>query len=189
MVCFLPFCLGHFGLLFPVSLPRGHKDTESCTHSFGCLLIFMQLKAMRNFSIAPPHLPTLPLAAAEKKMQLNIILIYIQSVSYGVHRTFGFECVEGELVSCKLIQLENTLFTPFTRGQKSVLIFHSSLSVQPRCECENPLTPCMENQSKAEAFGMILRASLGASCLTEVELLGEIGSQTGMFVPHSVKQL
>lgn len=63
---FLPFYLGYFGLLFPVSLPRGHKYTESCTHSFGCLLIFMQLKAMRNFSIAPPHLPTLPLAAAEK---------------------------------------------------------------------------------------------------------------------------
>lgn len=63
----LPFCLGYFGLLFPVSLPRGHKYTESCTHSFGCLLIFMQLKAMRNFSIAPPHLPMLPLAAAEKR--------------------------------------------------------------------------------------------------------------------------
>lgn len=68
---FLPFCLGHFGLLFPVSLPRGHKDTESCTHSFGCLLIFMQLKAMRNFSIAPPHLPTLPLAAAGKKYAIE----------------------------------------------------------------------------------------------------------------------
>lgn len=106
-----------------------------------------------------------------------------------MHRTFWFECVEGELFSCKLIQLENTPFTPFTRGQKSFLIFHSFLSVQLRCGCENPLTPRVENQSKAEIFGAILRASTGASCLSEVELLGEIDSQTGMFIPHSVKQL
>lgn len=110
-------------------------------------------------------------------------------MSYSVHRTFGVECVEGDLFPCKLIQLENTPFTPFTRGQKSFLIFHSSLSVQPRCGWENPLNPCMENQSKAETFGVILRASTGASYLSEVELLGKIGSQTGMFVPHSVKQL
>lgn len=29
----LPFCLGYFGLLFPVSLPRGHKYT-GVVHTF-----------------------------------------------------------------------------------------------------------------------------------------------------------
>lgn len=54
-----------FGLLFPLSFPRGHKYAESCTHSFGCLLIFMQTGWKRCVISASP---TLLLAATGKNI-------------------------------------------------------------------------------------------------------------------------